>query len=194
MRLGLTGGMGCGKSFILSCFAAHGWKTVETDAITRELLSRDAEVAAGLRKLFGVAVFDAEGKVDRAAIAKRVFGDVDALRSLESLIHPKVRAAWQDTAEGENRPVIVEIPLLFEKNLEKLFNLNVCVTASQTTQIERLAVRGFGKSEALARMARQLPLREKEQRADYVISNDGSAAFAQAQVAEIIGKIMRCRV
>ncbi len=189
MRVGLTGGMGCGKSFVLSCFAALGWTVADADSITRHLLETDADVALGLRSLFGESVLDAEGRPDRAAIARRVFGDAAALRALEALLHPRVRAEWQRMADAATGPVIVEIPLLFENKLEKLFDLNVCVTASQTTQIERLAGRGFDKSDALARIARQLPLREKELRADYVISNNGSAQSVMAQVADLAGRV-----
>jgi len=182
--------MGCGKSFVLSCFAGQGWATLETDAITRTLLADDAELASELRSRFGDGVFDAGGRVDRAALAGRVFGDDDALRFLEGALHPRVRKVWLAAADSvRDANLIVEIPLLFEKNLEKLFDLNVCVSASLSTQIERLARRGFGKNEALARMARQLPLRDKELRADFVISNNGNPEFARTQVTELIGRI-----
>jgi dephospho-CoA kinase len=182
--------MGCGKSFVLSCFAAQGWLTVETDAITRDLLANDPEVARDLRELFGDGVFDTDGRVDRAALAGLVFGDDAALRFLEGALHPRVRKVWLAAVDSaRDADVIVEIPLLFEKNLEKLFDLNVCVSASLSTQIERLARRGFGKNEALARMARQLPLRDKELRADFVISNNGNPEFARTQVTELIGRI-----
>jgi dephospho-CoA kinase len=130
--------------------------------------------------------------IDRAAVASRVFGDESALHELEGILHPRVRASWQKAVEDSGRAsTIVEIPLLFEKNLEKLFDLNVCVSASLPTQTERLAKRGFSESEVWARMARQLPLQEKELRADYVISNNGTPQSARAQVAELIGKITR---
>ena len=184
MRVGLTGGMGCGKSTVLRQFAANGWRTVESDALVRHLLSEDAAVIAALGAKFGPPVVIA-GTVDRTALAALVFSDADALHWLEELLHPRVREAWQRESLSAGN-VVVEIPLLFEKNLENNFDLNVCVTASLPTQLERLKQRGVSRGQALARMARQLPLAEKERRSDYVISNNGTAEFTQRQVSSLL--------
>jgi dephospho-CoA kinase len=190
MKIGLTGGMGCGKSFVLSCFAELGWATVESDAIVRRLLEGDSNVADALRIRFGRGVFGPDGRPDRAAIARQVFADTDSLRDLEAILHPRVRVEWErQAAASSSGKVVVEIPLLFEKKLEKHFDLSVCVTASQPTQLERLAGRGFGKDEALARMARQLPLHEKEQRSDFVISNNGIPSTTRAQVRLLASRL-----
>ena len=191
MKAALTGGMGCGKTFVLSCFAALGWTTVDCDVIARRLLTEDANVARAVRTRFGDGVFDASNRIDRKALAALAFADDAALDDLESLLHPSIREGWERAvAASSNKPVIVEIPLLFEKNLEKLFDISVCVTAGRPAQLMRLAGRGFGRNEALARMARQLPMREKELRADFVISNNGNLDFTRAQVAQLAGRIV----
>ena len=191
MKIALTGGMGCGKTFVLSCFKKCGWVTVETDAITRSILADDASVAAEIKIKFGEKVFDSAGKIDRKALAARVFCDETELRTLEDILHPRIQTEWENVIrEAGNTPAIVEIPILFEKKLEKLFDISVCVTASRHTQIARLAQRGFGREEALARMARQLPMREKELRADFVISNNGNPELTQAQVTQLTGRIV----
>jgi dephospho-CoA kinase len=191
MRAALTGGMGCGKTFVLSCFASLGWVSVDCDLISRSLMDHDADVARAVRERLGGGVFNASGKLDRKALAKLVFADYEALDDLERILFPGIRESWERALEtAGNRPAIVEIPLLFEKNLEKLFDISVCVTAGRPAQIKRLAGRGFGSNEVLERMARQLPMQEKELRADFVISNNGNTDFTRAQVAQLAGRIV----
>jgi dephospho-CoA kinase len=184
MHLGLTGGMGCGKSSVLNFFSENGWHCVESDAVVRSLLENDSEVISAVRDRFGPNVVEG-GKVNRASLGAAVFNDAAALRWLEELLHPRVRAQWQASIAAHPRAV-VEIPLLYEKNLENQFDLNVCVTAGLSTQLERLAKRGFSREQALARMARQLPLAEKEKRADVVISNNGTLDFTRMQVVHLL--------
>lgn len=190
MQIALTGGMGCGKSFVLGCFAERGWTTIETDAITRQLLTDDPEVSEALRNCFGEVVFSPDGRIDRAAVARRVFSDAEALRALEEILHPRIRSRWERLSRESVNPVIVEIPLLFEKKLEKNFELSVCVTASRQIQLLRLARRGVDRADALRRIGSQLPVQEKERRADYVISNNGEASFTRAQVHLLIERIL----
>jgi dephospho-CoA kinase len=193
MQAALTGGMGSGKTFVLSCFRELGWTTVECDAITRDLLTNDATVSTEVRARFGNGVFDKSGAIDRKALAAVVFADEARLQALEELLHPLVRREWTRIINSNaNKPAIVEIPLLFEKKLEKLFNISVCVTVSEPTQIARLAGRGFTKAEALARISRQMPLREKELRANFVILNNGNTDYTRAQVARLNQKIAYC--
>jgi dephospho-CoA kinase len=186
MQVALTGGMGSGKTFVLSCFRDFGWNVVECDAIARDLLEHDPEVACSVRGTFGGSVFRKDGSIDRKALAAVVFADSDKLRILEEILHPLIHREWMGILNNcPDKPGIVEIPLLFEKNLEKLFKVSVCVTVSGPTQIERLARRGFTEAEARARIARQMPLDKKELRADYVILNNGNPDYTRAQVARL---------
>lgn len=186
MHVALTGGMGSGKTFVLSCFRDEGWITAECDAINRDLIDSNSVVASSLRDAFGEAVFDSSGAVDRKKLAAKVFGDTARLHQLEEIMHPMIRQEWMRILdEAGARPAIVEIPLLFEKKLEKLFKVSVCVTVSKPTQIARLAGRGFTEAEALARISKQMPLQEKELRAGYVILNNGNQDYTRAQVARL---------
>lgn len=193
MHAALTGGMGSGKTFVLSCFRELGWLTVECDAITKDLLAGDKDVASAIFDKFGPDVFDTNGAINRKALASIVFADEIKLRALEDIMHPPVRREWTRMLEqAGNRNAIVEIPLLFEKKLEKLFKISVCVTVSAPTQIERLALRGFTKDEALARISRQMPLSDKELRADFVIQNNGNKDHTRAQVARLTQILASC--
>lgn len=190
MNIGLTGGMGCGKTLVLSIFRDLGAATIESDAIVRNILASDEDVKGSLRRRFGDEAIGENGEADRKVIASRVFANEQELRWLEELLHPRVRQEWTRWLAARQETLkVVEIPLLFEKNLEKQFDMTVCVSADPTTQVERLAQRGFTAEQARERMARQLPLEEKEKRASRVISNNGHVDFTRAQVAHLVSTL-----
>ena len=189
MRVGLSGGIGCGKSTVLGFFREAGWHTVDSDALVRELLATDAEVQAQLRSRWGEAVF-ADGAVDRGAVAKRVFGHEGDLKWLEELLHPLVRKTWLasiDQAPGANW--LVEIPLLFEKRLETRFDLTVCVVSPPDVVADRMVTRAYTEAQIEQRRKQQMPLEEKIERADYLISNAGSLEFLKQQTTRLIEQI-----
>lgn len=182
MKLGLTGGIGCGKSTAAKMLEANGWRRLDSDALVGELFAGDGAVRAALAGRWGEAVLTPEG-VDRARIAQTVFADEAELRWLEGLLHPRVRERWQGALAADPEALwVVEIPLLFEKNLEKHFDFTVCVSVSEAVQQERLAARGLAPEQVRARIARQLPLAEKRHRADFVLSNTGTLAYLQSQI------------
>ena len=189
MKVGLSGGIGCGKSTVLGFFREAGWRTVDSDAVVRELLATDAEVQAQLRSRWGEAVFT-DGAVDRGAVAKRVFGHEGDLKWLEELLHPLVRDSWLasiDQAPDVNW--LVEIPLLFEKRLETRFDLTVCVSSPPDVVAERMVVRAYTEAQIEQRRKQQMPLEEKIERADYLISNAGSLEFLKQQTTRLIEQI-----
>jgi len=189
MKVGLIGGIGCGKSTVLGFFREAGWRTVDSDAVVRELLATDAEVQAQLRSRWGEAVF-ADGAVDRGAVAKLVFGHEGDLKWLEELLHPLVRKTWLasiDQAPDANW--LVEIPLLFEKRLETSFDLTVCVTSPLDVVADRMVVRSYTEAQIEQRRKQQMPLEEKIARADYLISNAGSLEFLKQQTTRLIEQI-----
>ncbi len=192
MVIGVTGGIGCGKSTAARMFEELGWGRVETDEIVRDLLRSDAQVAEAIRREFGEGVFAPDGGVDRRLMAAVVFPDREALKRLEAILHPRVREAWKARVA---RPVpanwVVEIPLLFEKSLEKEFDFTVCVASDPRVQAQRLALRGLPPQEAAQRIARQLPLAQKIERADFVLTNNGSLAFLRDQVLRLTHQLMR---
>lgn len=190
MKIGLTGGIGCGKSTLVQLFAEAGWRTLESDEIVRELLMSSGEVQAALRERWGEAVFTDADEVDRKAIAAIVFKKDGELEWLESLIHPLVRKVWQQSIEREpNFNWLVEIPLLFEKRLETEFDLTVCVISPPDVVEARMVRRGYTGAEVESRRSRQMPLQEKAQRADRVISNAGSLEFLKRQTNRLIAEI-----
>lgn len=190
MKLGLTGGMGCGKSLVLAEFARLGVRTLDADSIVRQLLAEDMELLQQIRENFGDGVFGADGKLDRKALGAIVFADECKLKLLESLTHPKVRAAWTSALDSApNDWWVVEIPLLFELRLENTFDFTICVETSFALQLSRLAKRGFSESEASARISRQMALSEKTLRADFVLSNYGSPSFVRSQVENLLTQL-----
>lgn len=181
MRIGLTGGIGCGKSTFGQLLAARGWRLLQTDLVARDILNTPA-MAARVRTLFGAGVLGADGLPDRAALAKIVFADRAALAALEAELHPRVHEHWLGRLAAEpDAPWVVEIPLLFEKNLEAHFDFTVCVHCSPQTQLQRLAARGLPEDQALARIRAQLPLETKLSRARVAVFNDGDLPFLGAQ-------------
>ncbi len=181
--LGLTGGIACGKSTVLRLFSDRGWETVSTDAMVAELLANDRGVAEAVREKFGPGVLLAEGGVDKRKLGSLVFNDSSKRRWLEQLIHPLVREEWTSQVSCSDRTRhVVEIPLLFENNLESLFSCVVSVFCSQQTQLNRLIEKGMTKEEAEARMDAQLPVQEKVDRSDAVFYNDGDLTHLEAQV------------
>jgi dephospho-CoA kinase len=189
LKIGLTGGIGCGKSTVVQLFAAAGWRTIETDAVVRDCLAGDAAVHAALRERWGLEVFDAEGAVDRKAIAARVFSEPSELAWLEMLLHPLVRHAWESAIrQAPQLNWLIEIPLLFEKRLENEFDLIVCVTSPPDVVESRMIHRGYSGDEIKQRRLRQMPLEEKARRADCVISNAGSLEFLKQQTKRLIAQ------
>lgn len=188
MRIGLTGGIGCGKSTVSRLLAERGFSTIDADAIVHELLANDEPTIEEVVGVFGDQVRRPEGGIDRAELGKLVFGDEARLQELERILHPRVRGRWEQATESGG-DWVVEIPLLFEKNLQKNVDLTICVFSDPQTQVERLEQRGMNRTQALARMSRQLPVTQKAELADIVLLNDGSLEFLAEQVDCLVAKI-----
>ncbi len=187
MTLGLTGGIGCGKTTAAAMFARRGFRLLDSDALIRERVLPSASVVAALRERYGADVFRADGSVDRAALATRVFPHDSERQWLEELTHPPLFGLWRSVFAAEpNADWIVEVPLLFEKALEIWFDFTVCVASSATQQLARLEQRGLPRALAEQRISKQLPLAHKIESADFVLWNDGSPEFLEAQIDRLI--------
>lgn len=186
MVVGITGGMGCGKSTAAAMFADLGWGRVDSDEVVRDLLRSEAAVQKEVRNRFSENVFCSDGSVDRRRLAEVVFPSREALADLEAILHPRVRLRWK-AAVAVDHPAnwVVEIPLLFEKGLEKEVDFTLCVASDAEVQTQRLASRGLSPQEVSQRIARQLPLAQKIERADFVLTNNGSLAFLNDQVVRL---------
>lgn len=179
MKIGLTGGIGCGKSSALKIFEEKGWHTLSTDAIAHKLMAKDPEVKAGLLEGFGT--------IENKAIASKVFSNPEKKHFLENLLHPRIRKYWTEQIQAQpDEKWVVEIPLLFEKRLENYFNLIVCVACSSETQLERLRLRGIEVDDAKARIANQAPLSLKIEQSDRVLSNNGTLDFLEEQIDQLL--------
>ncbi len=183
--IGLTGGIGAGKSEALAAFERAGAAVLSTDRVAHDLLDRD-DVRELLVGRWGPEVAPA-GEVDRARVAEIVFEDPEELRWLESQTHPRVGQAvleWRSELGPEVPVAVVEVPLLFEAAMEDAFDATVAVIASDPVRERRLAERGQQGGEG--REERQLAQEEKARRADHVIRNDGSLEQLDRLVAEAI--------
>lgn len=190
MKVGLTGGIGCGKSTVVEFFRDAGWSTIDSDAIVRELLATEAAVQSELRQHWGEAVIVEDGSIDRKEVARRVFSDESELQWLESILHPLVREQWESAvAASPSQNWLIEIPLLFEKRLETLFDLTVCVSSDPDVVESRMQARGYNRVEIEQRRERQMPLEQKIERADHLISNSGSLDFLKLQTTRLIEQI-----
>lgn len=147
-------------------------------------MDHDEEVRAAIISQFSQQAYDASGQPDRAWLRRKIYQEPAARRSLEGILHPAVRRIWQATAQecrSKRHRLVVEIPLLFEKNLETEFDSSILVAASPLTQRQRLVQRGLDPTTAQNLLAAQLSTAEKIPRASRVIWNDGSLAFLHAQ-------------
>jgi dephospho-CoA kinase len=184
--------MGCGKSAVAAIFRELGFGVVESDGVVRELWEGDEEVKKAAVERWGKRILKADETVDRRVVGEIVFGEAGELAWVEGLLHPRVRARWEGALAAEpGRDWVVEIPLLFEKSLASAFDFTLCVWASPATQAQRLAARGLTPTEMAARQARQWPVKAKAERADLVVSNDGSRDFLRRQVVWMAGRIPR---
>jgi len=194
MKIGLTGGIACGKSVVLEMFKEAGWHTLSADALVHEILDHDPEVIEAVISKFGIEVKASDASLNKKAIAKVVFADSQQREWLEGLLHPLVRKSWTSALDEEpDKNWVVEIPLLFEKKLEKDFDLVVCLTSSRENQLERLQSRGMNEADAEARIVSQAPLAEKIEKSDFVLTNTGSLNFLRKQFQILIESLERAK-
>ena len=185
--VGLTGGMGCGKSTAAAHFAELGFRRLDADQVVREELLTDPEVMKLIKGRFGAGVINELGRVARDRLGAIVFTDRSALQWLEQLLHPRLRARWKAIfAQAKGERFIVEVPLLFENGMENWFDFTVCVTTDSALQLQRLEKRGIPPDLARQRLARQWPLARKCELADFVLLNDGTPAFLREQIDHLV--------
>jgi dephospho-CoA kinase len=186
--IGLTGGIGAGKSEALAAFERLGAATLSTDLVAHEVLD-DEEVRNLLIDRWGSDVAP-DGAVDRNRVAELVFERPDELAWLESVTHPRVGAAvleWRQRVEPDAKVGVVEVPLLFEAGMEGAFDATVAVIADDEVRDQRLRERGQPGLEG--REARQLDQDEKAGRADHVVRNNGTIEELERSLAEVISAV-----
>jgi len=181
--LGLTGNIATGKSAVMRLAAERGALTIDADKVVHELLDGDATIQAAVAETFGPEVRRADGRIDRAALGRVVFGDAGKLRQLEGLLHPATRAEIARRVAAAGAPVVmIEAIKLLEGPLATMSDRIWVTTCARATQMERLRVcRGMDEASAAARIDAQPPQADKIARADVVIHTDGLMADTQAQ-------------
>lgn len=190
MILGLTGGIGSGKSAAARIFEELGYARFDADELVKHFVLTSSEVIEAIRQTFGPSVLANDGSVDRGALARTVFQDSTELRRLEQIVHPRLFELWRKILrEREGQPLVFEVPLLFEKALENWFDFTVCVATSSALQLARLSERGMSQALAQQRISKQLPLAQKIESADFVLLNDGSRDFLREQIVRFLGTI-----
>lgn len=189
MAVAVTGGIGAGKSEALRAFERHGAAVISSDEIVHELLQSDPQVRHAIRERFGDGVFGADGQIDRSRVAQLVFGRPEELMWLESLLHPRVIAAylrWRDDLRRLQDPPAVcatEVPLLYEVGGDKQFDAVVVITAPSEVRVSRHV------QPMQDRELRLIPDAEKVGRADFAYVNDGSLEELDAFVAGVIAEL-----
>lgn len=195
LRIAITGGIASGKSHVASRLRHHGIPTIDADAIVHELLASDRTILARIAERFGVETISG-GVVDRRALGRRVFQDAGARRDLEALLHPLVYArlaSWCRELEqdGRYRAAAAEVPLLYETGHERDFDRVIVAACGRDQQVHRSVTRdGITAAEVEQRIAAQMPLEQKIQRADIVVWTDGALEQTDRQVDDALRALL----
>lgn len=187
IRIGLTGGIGAGKSTVSATFAECGGIIVDGDVIAREVVEPGTEGLAQLVDAFGDDILLADGALNRPALAAKAFVDDEKRATLNSIVHPLVGKRRQEIidAVSEDAVVVEDIPLLVETGMAPMFPLVVVVTAPEETRVERLIKRGMDEADARARIAAQAPEEARRAIADVLLDNSGSAGELVEKVRDL---------
>jgi len=188
LRIGLTGGIGSGKSEVSRLLAEHGAVVIDADVLAREVVEPGTPGLAEVVEAFGAGVLADDGSLDRAALGARVFGDDAARRRLEAIIHPRVRAraAEIEAAADPGAIVVHDIPLLVETGQGDAFDGVIVVDVPVEVQIERLvSEREMSANEAQGRISAQASRQQRAGAADWIVNNTGSLADLRSAVARV---------
>lgn len=196
--VGLTGGIGSGKSTVAEIFRGCGWPVIDADAVAREVVAVGEPALDELTRRFGADILQADGTLDRAALARVAFVDADARADLDRLTHPRIAARIAERlavlAAEQDRPepliAAVDHPLLIETGQAGRFDEVVVVLADEATRLDRLVRhRGLEPQDVQARMRAQVSDEQRRAVATHVIVNDGSLAELEAAARDVAGRI-----
>jgi len=196
--IGLTGGIGSGKSETARHLVSLGAVHVDADAISRSLTAPGGEALEPIREVFGDGVFFEDGTLDRRALGDRVFSDVAARRALEGIIHPRVQRATMEAVDKAREDgadaVLLDVPLLFETGMDALCDVNWLITADREQRIQRVMARdGITREAVEARINSQMSDEEKAARATKVIKNDQSVEKLKNELTGLYNQLLKNR-
>jgi dephospho-CoA kinase len=193
LKVGLTGGIGAGKSEVSRLLSSYGAVLIDADKIAREVVEPGTPGLAAVVAAFGPDVLTADGTLDRPRLGSIVFSDPESLATLNGIVHPLVgaRSAELEAAAGPGAVVVHDVPLLTENGLAPLYDLVVVVDASPGTQLDRLVrLRGMTEADARSRMSAQATREQRLAVADLVIDNDGPLEALEPQVREVWDRLV----
>jgi len=199
LKVGLTGGLACGKTFVGQAMAALGCHLIEADQLGHEILLPGGEAYADVVREFGQAILNADGTIDRKRLAAEVFGKPERLAALNRLVHPHVFARERILIDGYAKSdprgiVVVEAAILIETGNYKNFDRLILVECDEEQQIERAIRRDHtDREEVQSRLRRQMPLAEKRKFAQYVIDTSGSKEETLRRVREVYDALRRLK-
>ena len=189
LLVGLTGGIGSGKSTVARLLEKRGAVVFDADLLAREAVAPGTPGHAAVIERFGADVLAPGGELDREALASIVFADPSARRDLEQIVHPEVRRLFGEGSEAyrdTDRVVVFSAPLLVESGMHTAFEILVVVSATVATQIERLMrQRGMSEASIRSRIDAQAPLEDKAAVADFIVDNDGTLDELESQVERL---------
>jgi dephospho-CoA kinase len=188
--LGLTGGVGMGKSTAAQLLQAWGVAVVDTDLLARQVVEPGQPALDEIKELFGPGIVSSDGTLHREELARLVFAESEARKRLERILHPRIRKRWRDQVElwrKQNRSLaVVVIPLLFETKAESEFDAVLCVACSEETQFERLNSRGWTRAQIEQRVRAQWTVSRKMNLADYVVWTEGELEAHAEQLKRVL--------
>ncbi|MCZ9350579.1 dephospho-CoA kinase [Streptomyces mutabilis] len=194
LSVGLTGGIGAGKSEVSRLLVEHGAVLIDADRIAREVVAPGTPGLAAVVAAFGEEVLAEDGSLDRPKLGSIVFADPEKLAALNSIVHPLVgdRSRALEEAAAEDAVVVHDVPLLTENGLAPLYDVVVVVDADPATQLDRLVrLRGMTEQDARARMAAQATREQRREIADVIIDNDVPLDRLRSRVAEVWAELAR---
>ncbi len=184
-----------GKSTLGRLFCRFGLPVIDTDEIARRAVEPGEPAFDDVVAAFGPSVRQSDGRLDRAALARIVFSDAERRGTLESILHPRIRAAWQNDLEAIGRQGVragvVSIPLLHETDASSCFDYVICVSCTPETQYERLKERGWSKGEIEARLKAQWASTKKVEASDYLVWTDVSLGMVESQLHLVLESIWK---
>jgi dephospho-CoA kinase len=199
LKVGLTGGLASGKSFVGAALEQLGCKLIEADRLGHDVLLPEGPAYAAVVREFGQGILNPDRTIDRNRLASEVFGKKERLLVLNSLVHPEVRKRTDELmagyfADDPNAIVVVEAAIHIETGGYKRFDRLILVVCEARQQIERAIARGATRAEALARLASQMPLAQKRKYADYVIDTSGTKEDTLLQTREVYNSLRSLKI
>ena len=189
--VGLTGGIASGKSTALNVFKSLGWSVISADCIVAEIFSTNEDIQNRLATRWGKGINKDSGSIDKAEISRIIFNNKPERTWLESILHPLVRSQWISFVQSHpDDHCMIELPLLFENNLQKHFTFTISMYTPPKVTLERLSSRGISAEEAEKRISAQMPPFSKAENADFVLWGGGKFRFLKMQIESLSAQFL----